>query len=356
MDQIILFAILAVLPFGRLWGHWPLDIVVGFAFLHALFLRRKKSAVFKIFAGFIFAACFSFLVSVFFLKTSAVMTGSLYLFRLIAYWFLLDFAVNLIKKKSGLKVLIFRSLIAASVAIAVFGWIQYFWYPDLTVLKYLGWDDHLYRLVGTFLDPGFTGLFLALGAILSFGAGALLPVFFAVSLAFTYSRAGYLAFTAAMLFLGRKNKKAIWLILLLTGLILFLPKPAGEGVNLARTYSISSRLQNYVETAGIAAKSPLFGVGFNNLCYFKGNVVSHSCSGSDSSLLLILATTGVVGLIMFIYSLIIFFRSLKRSIYFDILAASLIALFIHSLFVNSLFYPSIMAFFAFLICLQTFKK
>jgi len=355
MDQALLFTLLAVFPFGRLLGHWPLDIVVGFAFLYTLFSKRKKSIAFKAFAGFALAAAFSYLVSVFILPASALATGSLYLFRLIAYWFLLDFCVNLTAKNPKVKPLIFKSLIVILVALAVFGWIQYFWWPDLTALKYLGWDDHLYRLVGSFLDPGFTSLFLGLGAVLSLGTGLALPGFFVISLAFTYSRAGYLAFLAAMAFLVGKTKKAILAILLLGVVVFCLPRPAGQGVNLLRAYSISSRLQNYVETLKIAGQSPVFGVGFNNICFYKGDATSHSCSGADSSLLLILATTGIVGLLIFAYSVRKLFKTIKRGVYFDVFVASVLALGVHSLFVNSLFYPFTMAFFAILISLQTFK-
>lgn len=145
--------------------------------------------------------------------------------------------------------------------------------------------------------------------------------------------------------------------------IFILPKPAGEGVNLARTYSISSRLQNYQETFRIFEKSPLFGVGFDNLCLARRAYLgvdqsrSHACSGSDSSLLLILVTTGIIGFIMFVsvivgtYQLII-----KTNVYAQVLIVSGVALFIHSLFTNSIFYPWIMVYFAILLSLQKFRE
>jgi O-antigen ligase len=75
--------------------------------------------------------------------------------------------------------------------------------------------------------------------------------------------------------------------------------------------------------------------------------VSHADSGTDNSYLFILATTGIVGLIVYIG----FLRSLfhmswnvykeKRSIFAIVFIASLSSVLIDSLFINSLFYPFI---------------
>lgn len=46
--------------------------------------------------------------------------------------------------------------------IVVFGLLQYFFLPDTRFLFFLGWDDHYYRLISTFLDPSFTGLLFCL--------------------------------------------------------------------------------------------------------------------------------------------------------------------------------------------------
>ena len=138
MDEALLFILLVIFPFGQLISHWPLDIAAGAIFLYTLFFRRKLTPPFKVLSGFIFVGLFSFFLSVFVLKTSVLATGGFYLFRLIAYWFLLNFAVSLVEKHPQVKPLILKSLTAVLAAIAVFGWIQYLWYPDLTALKYLG--------------------------------------------------------------------------------------------------------------------------------------------------------------------------------------------------------------------------
>lgn len=365
MDKALLFVFLAVFPFGQLLGHWPIDIIVGLIFLYTIIAYPRRSKAFKLFGGFILIAVFSYFFSFSIFTGQFPVTGALYLFRLILYWFFLDFCVNIINKYAHIKPLLFKSLVAILVVVAIFGWFQYFFYPDLTALKFIDWDDHLFRLAGTFLDPGFTALFLAIGATLSFSLNPFLPIFFIVSLAFTYSRAGYLAFMAAMLItgiIGKKIIKSALFTLVLVLAVIFLPKPAGEGVNLARTFSISSRISNYIETIAIIRQSPLFGSGYNNICQAKKIYLqkyepkSHSCSGSDSSLLLILATTGITGLIVFISFTANLFKSIKRGKYYILLLASFGALFVHSIFTNSMFYPFVMGLFAVLISLQTLKE
>ena len=351
MEQIILFAFLILFPFGQIIKIGqinPIDIVVALGAITAIIKKYQSPKYFK---DFLQVALFGYLLSVFIFKNSQVFIGLLYLVRLTTYFYFYLFLTNFKDKQ-----LLFNSLLAMSFFTALFGWVQYFFYPDLTSLKYLGWDDHLYRLVGTFLDPGFTSLIIVFGGVISFVKKKyLLLAFFAMTLAFTYSRAGYLAlivslFLASYLF---KRFKAFLVVLIYFLFIVFLlPRPAGEGVNLARTYSISSRISNYKETLEIFRKSPVFGVGFNNIClarkiYLKDvDLSSHSCSGSDSSLLLILATTGILGFMVFVSSVSKILFALKRGFYTKVFWVLLSALFVHSFFVNSLFYPWVMGYLA----------
>ena len=320
------------------------------ALIYLVLARKEGLKVLNPFRDFLIIALFSIIYSSFNFKSLSALTGFLYMLRVIIYFYLYKLSFNVIKENSKLKPTIFNSLLLVSLAVSVFGWIQYFLYPDLTSLKYLGWDDHLYRLVGTFLDPGFTGLIIVFGAVLSFFRKKYILLFFLlVTLAFTYARAGYLAFAVSLFFasLILKQFKMFLIILICFLIVVFLlPKPGGEGVNLARTYSISSRLLNYKETFEIFKKSPVFGVGFNNLCLYKGSIISHSCSGSDSSLLLILATTGIIGFMVFIASALKILARLNRGFYSKTFLVLLSAVFVHSLFVNSLFYPWVMGYLA----------
>jgi hypothetical protein len=69
---------------------------------------------------------------------------------------------------------------------------------------------------------------------------------------------------------------------------------------------------------------------------------SHACSGSASSLLLILATTGVLGFIIFVNLIYKLIADLAKNTYGLTFLSCLVAVLVHSLFVNSLFYPWVM--------------
>ena len=131
-------------------------------------------------------------------------------------------------------------------------------------------------------------------------------------------------------------------------LIPLLPRPPGEGVKLERLHSVYAKAQNFSETVTIISKNPLFGVGFNNICAARIRYIgdpgykSHACSGSDSSLLFVAATTALVGLLVFLYMAYKIIKSISRNVYGVSFLACSGALFVHSLFVHSLFYPWVM--------------
>jgi O-antigen ligase len=327
----------------------PIDVVAGFS----LFLLRSRKL-----NGFLLAVLFSYFFSILFFGFTHVLLGGLYLFRLLAYFSFIVVAKEWLESEEKYKKILINGLLLVSFFTGFFGWIQYLWFPDLRWLKLFGWDDHLYRLAGTFLDPGFTGLILVFGFLLSMSKLIstkdkkilVLLVFFLISIALTYSRASYLALLSGILVVvflttDKIKKLALFFILLFLILIPFLPRPTTtEGVKLERIFSIRSRISNYQETLKIWKESPLLGVGFNNICFArqkylgKGSFDSHSCSGSDSSLLFILATTGLIGFITFLYLLTGFAARAKTIPFLACLAAVLV----HSIFVNSLFYPWVM--------------
>lgn len=181
-----------------------------------------------------------------------------------------------------------------------------------------------------------------------------LNLFFTISIAFTYSRASYLAFVFSTLFFYLFSRKKHWLIGILVFLLSIATLPVGfggEGVNLHRTNSINQRWENYKDAIYVIKKHPLFGVGFNNVCsarvlYFNDtNKYSNSCNGFDNSLLFLLSAGGValfIGYIGFIYEALI--KTTKNQRKF--LAGFFLAFLIHSLSANSIFYAPFMGVFA----------
>jgi O-antigen ligase len=379
MEKMVIYCLLFVFPLGQLIAlklkyagvrvvvH-PIDAIALFTLgLYAVGLIKEIPA-FKHLKDYILVSLFSLVFSLNVFSPEQVLVGSMYLIRFASYTTLFLAVYEFVKNLKARQKYLFEGLIGVVVVTAVLGWMQYIFIPDLRDLAYLGWDNHLFRLVGAFLDPGFTGIILTLGAILS---GMLylkkrqklylvISFFLILTVAFTYSRASYLALIAGFSYLIiRKFKiKMVFFSILIFGLlILLLPRPSSEGVKLERVYSATQRLGNYSQTLQIFEKSPVFGVGFNNICfarekYIKGNkLFSNACASADSSLLFVLATTGVVGFLILTYAFYKIYKKLGDGFYAQSLKAVALAVFVHSFFANSIFYPWVMAYMATLLAL-----
>lgn len=230
----------------------------------------------------------------------------------------------------------------------LFGLFQYFFWPDLTYMKAIGWDDHLNRLVSTYLDPTFTGLTYLIFLIWFYhNHQKLMFVITYLALALTYSRSTYLSLLTASGFYSVFTKKLSLILLtcIIVGLSLFaLPRKAGEGTKLERVSSINAKSINFQEGITLFKKYPIFGIGYNNIPNFKNSSpTSHSIGGYDSSLLNILITGGIVGFILFSVGFSQLFLSGTL-----IVRTMFVAVLIHSLFANSLFYPHTTIMLAFL--------
>ncbi|MCL4382648.1 MAG: O-antigen ligase family protein [Patescibacteria group bacterium] len=388
--KILIFCLFFFLPFGQL-TKVPLgvtevslyfqDIIIVFLVLFYLTglifkkIPRPKALLTK--PLLIFGSIG--LISLFFnlgnYSVREIGIASLYLWRWLFY-FGLYFVIGELAGKNKNEAEQFKSgLILAGTATAFLGLAQYFLYPNLRNLAYLGWDPHFYRSFGTFLDPNFLGLFLVLTLIMVFfrledesKRGNMLTRYAMILglilcylvLALTYSRSSYLAFLAAGVVIARFKKSLKFLLgLVLIGLltVLFLPRPEGSlGVKLEREDTIRARIINWQQSLTIFKGSPLLGVGFNTYRYAQRNYgylqenwqESHAGGGADASLLLVLATTGTIGFLNFGYLIlqILKYHLKKKNV---VLLASLAAVFIHSFFANSLFYPEITIWLMFLL-------
>lgn len=261
----------------------------------------------------------------------------LYLARLLSLISLFIFPPNLDKFQTK-----FLHIILASTII--FGFIQYFLWPDFTIMSSLNWDPHLYRLVGAYFDPTFTGLIFLFILIyiyfskIKFKNIILFTIYIAIAL--TYSRSTLLSFLIVFTYIAfvKKNIK-IFVVTLLIFILTFaiLPRLPGEGTKLERTSSLYAKIANYGQGLKVFIKSPITGIGYNNIPRLnQQNTQSHANSGFDGSLLTIAVTTGIFGLIFLILGLHYEFKN--ASLFYQTL---LLAILIHSLFANSLFYPYI---------------
>ncbi len=276
----------------------------------------------------------------------AIFVGSMYLARWVVYSLSFTSIIQLIKPQQ-----IDHLLYSLGVITAILGLAQYAVFPDVRSLAVAEWDPHYFRVVGTLLDPGFTGLILVFTLIfltlnplknrlinlISWSASYL-------AFALTYSRSSYTAFLVSMAYIAWKIKGwkfFLGILLLFTVTVAILPRaPDGEGVKLERTSSIQARIDSWTTAWRIFNQHPILGVGFNTYRYAQGaNLKSHAGAGADSSLLFVAATTGLVGLLAYLW-----YISKLRGIHYY-----LPALLIHSLFLNSLFYPAVMVWIALLL-------
>ena len=216
----------------------------------------------------------------------------------------------------------------------IIGLTQYFLMPDMRIFQYLGWDDHLSRLTLPHFDPTFTAVMLSL-SVLSFTptrSYVLYPLFL-LPILLTYSRSVWLSLLLTGVF-SMKNKKIILVSsILLLASIFALPRKFGEGTNLFRTYSITSRFQSDITYIQKYGWELLIGHGMNTLILDSpSSDLPNHASGPNNSYLYLLTTTGLLGLIgwgIFMYSIY------KKSPHKPMLAFFFIA----SLFNNVMFYP-----------------
>ncbi len=228
--------------------------------------------------------------------------ASLYFFRLIlyfsTYFFYFRYHVKIDKKfskviKNGVFIIAVLTIISTV--------IQYFFYPDLRNLLYQGWDPHLYRTFGVFFD---TSIAAAIFGILFLTINQpIIKMIYLILIALSFSRAVYLglSLTLIYIFIQKKQFKKILLFsLFFIVLIFIIPKPAGEGVNLKRFYSITSRGQDYLQGINLWKKKPVLGYGYNRIRYVKNSDSFHSGASFSSSFLTILVSSGVLGLLGFL--------------------------------------------------------
>lgn len=275
----------------------------------------------------------------------------LYIARLIIYS-LAVISLNFIKPFT--KVVQKKLWVGVSLLIASWGLAQYLLLPDVRFLRYFGWDDHYYRLIGTFFDPNFTGLFLVMSLFLLAKLKQrpwlkkLGILWLCLAIALTYSRATYLSLfisSTILLWLETKDCRSVsrWLYLCVMLVLLslpFLPKPGGEGVNLLRTYTASSRLES-TQGALTQLKPYQWVVGRGWFVPFESGVLPlvDTAHFPDNLVVFSLASTGIVGLGLI--SLILWrwgYKLYKQDIF---IFSAFVAVIIHSQVNHSLWQPFI---------------
>ena len=318
-------------------------------------LKKKKAVQPKLLlpiAAFLVAGVLSLAANALKFRLPELFEASLYLIRFAAYaglyWLLVQgfVSANVVSTR----------LFWVGVGISVLGFIQYRWYPDLRNLSYLGWDPHYFRLFSTLLDPNYAGIIIVLTFLLGLYllekkqsfvivAGEAMNC---IALYLTYSRSAYLAFVLSLFtyIVMRKQWRLVLVVLAFVGALLIIPK-MGNTQTLTRSVSSVARIGNWQESFVLIAQAPIFGHGFDTLRYVHkaagspSSAVSKAAAGVDSSVLFILATTGIIGFVAYAWMMISWVKRQPNAM----TVAVLVALLSHSLFNNSLFYPWVVIWF-----------
>lgn len=344
-------------------------LVLDFAFVFFA-LTQKKSLKFppKIFFPFALFSAWSLATVIWaarLLSIGEILISSLFLVRFIIYFFLAVVTFNIVQKdKIGRWI---ELILLIGVVYILIGFVQFFAVPDLSFLTPFGWDPHQRRIVASVIDPNFSGfifvLLFSLAASLYLYSAKKLPYFLVaigsfVALILTFSRSSYLAFIAAIIVIGIAKSRKLLLGTLLALLLIFtiIPQVRTRIVGaLTLDETAQARIESWQNAFVVIGDNPFFGVGFNTYRFTQERYNffatdnpegGHSGGGVDSSLLLVTATTGVIGLALFIFFLGSIIKVVSRNVSSDPLRlatlASVAALLVHSIFVNSLFFPQIM--------------
>lgn len=299
--------------------------------------------------------------------------ATLYLIRFLIYSGLYFLIKELPAQKRGM---IKSYIFLTGIIVLAIGFLQFFFYPALESLYYLGWDEHLYRMFGTFLDPNYFGSFLVLFFlfVLEYKAKDIkkidllairhgnkiltLLILIILGIVLTYSRSAIImALTAIIVYFFTKKDylKILTITILFLAFVFMLSNTYIEGLNPFRIASTKARIESIQNAVTIIKDHPILGVGFNTYRYTQNQYgfrttgfwqTSHADAGTDNSFLFILATTGVIGLTVYIYlmSQVFKLKKILKGSARQIFITVLVTLTVGSMFNNLLFFTPVMFF------------
>lgn len=375
------------------------DILIAlFDFVGLLYLarvRQLKTPLPLIFLlGFVALGTVSLVFTPLALEPSEFLTALAYPIRLLFYVLFALVITNFCRLKAFKLDQINRVIIYSGLFLFVVGIMQLILLPDLETLDpALGWDPHKNRMVSTFFDPNFLGMYFVICLATAFklahrsttssdrqktlypaisdgnpliGSSVshniikpgqvlmmeqyLYSAIFLLGIFLTFSRSAWLATAVLLFFVGLKNKTILLIATIIILLAVFaVPRVQTRLAGITDPQdSAGFRLISWQNTWEIIQDNWVFGVGYNAFRYAQqdygflddSSISSRSGAGSDSSLLLVWATSGILGL-MFVTGF--FVAKVTQDIkYTDLTTEGLVfALLLNSIFINSIFYPQI---------------
>ncbi len=257
-------------------------------------------------------------------------------------------------------------LLASGVVMAVMGLLQYLFLPDVRFLVALGWDDHYYRAIGSMLDPNYLGILLVFTMANLWTWAKEIPenwrialtMLLSVTIGMTLSRATFLAAAVFLVLQFFKKRKIVAIAAVTIGLtILLVPKPTGEGVNLLRTSSITSRVSHDQGVLQNSLHNPikmLFGTGLFSSTHqstLTDKSFDHGLQANNIFVFLYQGI-GIVGVALLLPILTRGFKVIYKKE--QVIAFGLVALFVHAQFNNTFFEPIIFSYWVWTVA--TLKK
>lgn len=374
----LLMGQLVRLPFTQSGAITLTDLLVAITvttfIIDALLVKKSlkiPKIVFTPFVLFTVSAIASTVAALNFFSPGQIAVSALFLFRFIIYFLLSVVAYNSISKSSIEKWI--NALLTIGVIFALLGFLQLVFFSNLSPLQALGWDPHQMRLVSTLLDPNFAGcIFSILTAIsLSYYLYKNRKIYlfcsavFVIAIIFTFSRSSYLAIATVMATIGFVKAPRVLLISVAVFILAFTTigqvKSRIIGA-LTIDETAAARIESWQKALAIFRENEFLGIGFNTYRYaqasygffsFDNPLGGHSGAGSDSSILLVAATTGIIGLSLYLYLLInisrVFMGNARRNPLHLGAFAGFLGLIVGSQFVNSLFFPQVMLLFYFIL-------
>ncbi len=341
-----------------------------------LFNREKIDFPKNLSVAFVFFLISASIANVFslnFLTIGQSLEGTFLFLRFVAYFLLSIVTYNVVSNNFQKWV---KAMLVSGFIFTLLGVFQFFVFPDLGPFAQYGWDPHISRLFSSTLDPNFTGGIITILFALSLSSflfdkkisNLALSIFFLVAIIMTFSRSSYLALTVTAFAIGavKSIRIAILTIVVFAVLLVIVPQARSRVIGaFTIDETAAARIESWQKATTIFSSSPILGVGFNNYRIAQARegffgisnpTGGHSGSGSDSSVMTIIATTGVVGLFFFSFFIFQTLKILRLNSKKSAIAlasfSSFLGILFHSQFVNSFFYPQFMLIIWFLVGLK----
>lgn len=357
----ILFGELGRYPFGSSTGIRLTDIILG---LIVTFYSIWRVGIERqiIISKLMWAIVGFWVVGLISLIVNWQFEGAAYLFRFCLYSSMFLVTYDLVKSNIIDVIKLSKWLLAVGIGLVILGGVQLLVFPNFEWLTMFGYDPHQFRLAGTFLDPNFAGIVLVLCSVLAWWRYEqnrqriflIYILIFSTAILVTFSRSAYFVWLILSAIALWRNFRSYLFLFFGLLLVCYLSVPRlNERVNGAFVIdrSSSARFESWERGIQAFESDPIIGVGFNNLRSFYQNQNltqtyssdgGNSGAGVDSSLLFLLATTGVVGLATFLMWPIWMIRRSYKTKYFNLVVLWFGLLLINSQFINSMFYPPVM--------------